>query len=109
MINRIDVIRRSPICRPAVLAALAAATVAGLAAFSAQAQQDYYHNKPPEQARREAHPQVDRRQHEQYVHRYDGYYRQPDVYYTAPPVIYPPAGYYQQPGVSLNFSLPFIR
>lgn len=41
------------------------------------------------------------------AHRYDGYYRQPDVYYNAPPVVYQPPGYYQQPGTSLNFNFPF--
>ena len=30
-------------------------------------------------------------------------------YYSAPPVIYVPPSYYQQPGVSLNFSFPLVR
>jgi hypothetical protein len=37
----------------------------------------------------------------------EGYYRRPDVYYSAPPVIYPPHGYYQQPGATFSFSFPF--
>lgn len=35
-----------------------------------------------------------------------GYYRRPDIYYSAPPVIYPPYGYYQQPGATFSFSFP---
>jgi hypothetical protein len=38
----------------------------------------------------------------------EGYYHRPDVYYSAPPVVYPPTGYYQQPGVSLNFAFPLV-
>jgi hypothetical protein len=30
----------------------------------------------------------------------------PDVYYSAPPVVYPPSGYYAQPGISLNLNFP---
>jgi hypothetical protein len=36
-----------------------------------------------------------------------GWERRPDVYYSAPPVVYPPYGYYAQPGISLNFGFPF--
>jgi hypothetical protein len=35
-------------------------------------------------------------------HRYNGYYRQPDVYYSAPPVVYQP--YYQAPAPLLNLN-----
>jgi hypothetical protein len=37
----------------------------------------------------------------------EGYYRRPDVYYSAPPVVYPPTGYYQQPGATFSLSIPF--
>jgi len=46
------------------------------------------------------------RGHWREAHHWDGFYRRPDVYYSAPPVVYPPYGYYQQPGVSLNFVFP---
>ena len=104
MTNRVDVIAHHQSRQNRMLLLLAAATMAGLAAFSAHAEQDE-HYKHPQEAHREEHRQVVR--HDE--HRYDGYYRQPNVYYTAPPVIYPPAGYYQQPGVSLNFNIPLIR
>jgi hypothetical protein len=41
--------------------------------------------------------------------RYDDYRHRPDVYYSAPPVIVAPRGYYTEPGVTLNFGLPFFR
>lgn len=36
----------------------------------------------------------------------EGYYRRPDIYYSAPPVVYPPYGYYAQPGATFSFSFP---
>ena len=40
-------------------------------------------------------------------HGYHGGYRGGhEGYYGAPPIVYAPQGYYQQPGVSLNFGLP---
>jgi hypothetical protein len=37
---------------------------------------------------------------------HQGYYRRPDIYYSAPPVVYPPYGYYSQPGATFSFSFP---
>jgi hypothetical protein len=37
---------------------------------------------------------------------HEGYYHRPDVYYSAPPAVYPPYGYYAQPGVTLGLTLP---
>jgi hypothetical protein len=37
---------------------------------------------------------------------HEGYHRRPDVYYSAPPVVYPPYGYYAQPGATFSLSIP---
>ena len=69
---------------------LAAATLAGPLASAARA---------------------DDRDHDRGRHERDGwrqgYYHRPDVYYSAPPVVYPPYGYYQQPGATFSLSIPF--
>jgi len=46
--------------------------------------------------------------HDRWDHRgwREGYYRRPDVYYSAPPAVYPPYGYYAQPGPTFSFSFP---
>jgi hypothetical protein len=48
--------------------------------------------------------------HDRWRHDHDGwregYHRRPDIYYSAPPVVYPPYGYYQQPGATFSFSFP---
>jgi hypothetical protein len=66
-----------------------------------------------EQARHEQVRQEQARQHAVQArgreqHRYDDYYRRPDVYYSAPPVVYQPQGYAVQPGASLNFNFPLV-
>lgn len=42
-------------------------------------------------------------------HRHYEYRQRPEVYYGPPPIVYAPPGYYQQPGVSLNFGIPLFR
>jgi len=72
-----------------VCVGLVAATIYGPLATSARAENDH------DRARRE---------HRDWR---EGYYRRPDVYYSAPPVVYPPYGYYQQPGATFSLSIPF--
>jgi hypothetical protein len=52
---------------------------------------------------------ADNRDHGRHDRRdwHEGYYRRPDVYYSAPPVVYPPYGYYQQPGATFSLTIPF--
>lgn len=80
--------------RVALCLGLAAATFCGPLTGLARADDDDWHHE-----RHERHW----RHHEWR----EGYYRQPDVYYSAPPVVYPPYGYYQQPGATFSFSVPF--
>jgi hypothetical protein len=105
MTNRIRV-RTAP--RLAVFFVLAAATLSGMLATPAFADNDYdnrnngWNQSRQQQARQRAWQQERWRE----AHRYNRYYRQPDVYYTAPPVVYQPPGYYQQSGPSINLNFP---
>jgi Ni/Co efflux regulator RcnB len=112
--------------RFAVLVALAAATLTGTLVTPAFADNDDWNNgwnqSRQQQSRqqqwrqqqwrqeqaREAQARQRAAQQERWreAHRYNRYYRQPDVYYTAPPVVYQPPGYYQQSGPSLNLNFP---
>jgi hypothetical protein len=93
-------------CGTVVLSACAAIALAGVLATPAFADKDHdYQNKGWDHSHQEqAHQRAWQQQHWPEAHRYDGYYRQPNVYYTAPPVVYQPQGYYQQPGALLNFN-----
>ncbi len=100
MIHAIQATRpRARRVRLALLGGLLAATLTGVLAAPAMADQGHDHGGwhghggdrgrgPP---RRYDGP------------RYQGYYQDPNVYYSAPPVIYQP------PGASLNFSFPLYR
>jgi hypothetical protein len=91
MINRIRGGRVVSRFRFAVCAGLAAAALSGVLASSARAD-DRDHG---------------RRDHREWRGEWrQGYYHRPDIYYSAPPVIYPPYGYYQQPGATFSFSFP---
>jgi len=93
-------------CRTALFAACAAVALTGALATPALADNDHgYQNRNWNQSHQEqARQRAWQQQRWQEAHRYDGYYRQPNVYYTAPPVVYQPQGYYQQPAASLNFN-----
>jgi hypothetical protein len=125
MTNRI-IVRTAP--RLAVCFALAAATLTGMLATPAFADNDHdsrnngwnqsrqgqvrpndhdnryngWNQSRQAQARQRAWQQERWRE----AHRDYRYYRQPDVYYTAPPVVYQPPGYYQQSGPSINLNFP---
>jgi hypothetical protein len=97
--------------RLAAFAGLTAATFTGTLAGPAFADNDRDNqNKRWNESRQEqANQRAWQQERWREAHRYDNYYRQPDVYYTAPPVVYQPQGYYQQPAASLNFNFPFYR
>ncbi len=109
MIDCIRANRPGPTLRLVVFCGLAVAALSGTLACPAYADNDHGNgqgngNKHWNEPRRENWQRT--RWQEQ--HRSYDNYRQPDVYYTAPPVIYPPPGYYQQAGPSLNFNIPFF-
>lgn len=113
MINRIRGGIPGSALRLAVFCGLAAAALSGTLASPAYADNDDGHGNQNKQRneprqRQQAHQQNWQQAHGQEQHRYYDNDRQPDVYYTAPPVIYPPPGYYQQPGASLTLSVPFF-
>jgi hypothetical protein len=109
MTNRIRACLPAATLRLAVFFGLAAATLTGTLAYPAYADDHDNRNRQWNESQREhARQQAWQQERWREAHRYNDYYRQPDVYYSAPPVVYQPPGYYQQPGASLNFSFPFF-
>ena len=94
--------------RLATFLGLAAAVAAGTLAAPAHA--NTYANGTGNDARHApARQQVAERDHGWGGHRRYEQRGGRDYYYSAPPVVYPPYGYYQQPGPSLYFSFPLYR
>jgi hypothetical protein len=104
MINRIRARCPGPTFRLAVFCGLAAAALSGTLACPAYADNENDHRNKHWNESRQAQAHQQNWQRAQWQ---EQRYRQPDVYYTAPPVVYPPPGYYQQPGPSFTFSIPF--
>jgi hypothetical protein len=109
---------RFPVCtlHLALVFGLAAATLSGMLAGPAHAESDQSQsdnqnrrgNEGRQQGRQQGRQPVVQREHRQYQHRDNGYYRGPDVYDSAPPVIYQQPGYYEQPRATLNFIFPLV-
>lgn len=106
MTNRIRARLPSVTPRLALFFSLAAATLTGALATPAYADDHDRGDRRWNDSQRQRAWQQERWRE---THRYDNYYRRPDVYYSAPPVVYAPPAYYQQATPSLNFSFPFNR
>jgi len=103
---------RRPTCtlRVALVFGLAAATLTGMLAGPAHAENDQAQsqNHRGNQGREQGRQHAVQQGHWQDQHRNYDTYRGPDVYYSAPPVIYQPPSYYEQPGATLNFVFPLV-